>query len=46
MDGLYPEFKGKIPVRIYDSTQLNAFAMPNGSIYINIGMLARRPTWA
>ena len=41
MDGLYPEFKGKIPVRIYDSTQLNAFAMPNGSIYINIGMLAR-----
>ncbi len=41
MDSLYPEFKGKIPVRIYDSTQLNAFAMPNGSIYINIGMLAR-----
>jgi beta-barrel assembly-enhancing protease len=41
MDGLYPEFKGKIPVRIYDSTQLNAFALPNGSVYINIGMLAR-----
>jgi predicted Zn-dependent protease len=41
MDGLYPEFRGKIPVRIYDSTQLNAFALPNGSIYINIGMLAR-----
>ena len=41
MDTLYPEFKGKIPVRIYDSTQLNAFALPNGSIYINIGMLAR-----
>jgi len=41
MDRLYPEFKGKITVRILDSTQLNAFAMPNGSVYINIGMLAR-----
>jgi predicted Zn-dependent protease len=41
MDSLYPEFRGKIRVHIYDSTQLNAFAMPNGSIYINIGMLAR-----
>lgn len=41
LDSLYPEFRGKIRVRIYDSTQLNAFAMPNGSIYINIGMLAR-----
>ena len=41
MDRLYPEFKGKITVHIYDSTQLNAFALPNGSIYINMGMLAR-----
>jgi len=41
MDRLYPEFKGKIHVYIYDSTQLNAFALPNGSIYFNIGMLAR-----
>lgn len=41
MDRLYPEFKGKIHVRIYDSTQLNAFALSNGSIYINLGMLAR-----
>jgi len=41
MDRLYPEFKGKIRVHIYDSTQLNAFALPNGSVYINIGMLAR-----
>jgi beta-barrel assembly-enhancing protease len=41
MDRLYPEFKGKIVVRIHDSTQLNAFAMPNGSVYMNIGMLAR-----
>lgn len=41
MDRLYPEFKGKIHVRVYDSTQLNAFALPNGSIYFNIGLLAR-----
>ncbi len=41
MDRLYPEFAGKIKVRLMDSTQLNAFAMPNGSIYVNIGMLAR-----
>src|SRR5918999_5014891 len=41
MDRLYPEFKGKINVRLYDSTQLNAFALPNGSVYFNIGLLAR-----
>lgn len=41
MDRLYPEFKGKIRVRIYGSTQLNAFAVANGSIYFNIGLLAR-----
>lgn len=41
MDRLYPEFKGKIHVNIYDSTELNAFALPNGSIYFNLGLLAR-----
>src|SRR5258705_2046487 len=41
MDRLYPEFKGKIRVHLYDSTQLNAFALPNGSVYFNIGLLAR-----
>lgn len=41
MDRLYPEFKGKIHVHLYNSTQLNAFALPNGSIYFNIGLLAR-----
>lgn len=41
MDRLYPEFKGKIHVRIYDSTELNAFALPNGSVYFNLGLLAR-----
>lgn len=41
MDRLYPEFQGKIRVRLHDSTQLNAFALSNGSIYFNIGLLAR-----
>lgn len=41
VDRLYPEFKGTIKVRIYDSTSLNAFALPNGSIYFNVGLLAR-----
>ena len=41
MDRLYPEFEGKIRVRIYDSSQLNAFAVANGSVYFNIGLLAR-----
>lgn len=38
---LYPEFKGAITVRLYDSTALNAFTLPNGSIYFNIGLLSR-----
>jgi predicted Zn-dependent protease len=41
MDKLYPEFGGKVRIRAIDSNQLNAFALPNGSIYINIGLLAR-----
>jgi len=41
MDRLYPEFRGKIKVRLFDSTDLNAFAMFNGSVYVNLGMLAR-----
>ncbi len=41
MDRLYPEFKGRINVRLFDSTDLNAFAMFNGSVYVNIGLLAR-----
>lgn len=41
MDRLFPEFKGKITVHIHESTHLNAFAMANGSIYVNIGLLAR-----
>jgi predicted Zn-dependent protease len=41
MDKMYPEFKGSIRVFAANSADLNAFALPNGSIYINIGLLAR-----
>ncbi len=41
MDRLFPEFKGHIRVAIVKSAQLNAFALPNGRIYINEGLLAR-----
>ena len=34
---IYPDIR----VRIVDSPSLNAFALPNGSIYINTGMLTR-----
>jgi len=38
---LYPELKDSIHIRLIDSPDLNAFALPNGSIYLNIGLLAR-----
>lgn len=41
MDRLFPEFKGYIKVSIVRSPQLNAFALPNGRIYVNQGLLAR-----
>ena len=41
MQKLYPEYAGAINVRVVDSPSLNAFALPNGSIYINTGLLAR-----
>ena len=41
MDRLFPEFKGTIRVKVIDSPILNAFALPNGSIYFNVGLLAR-----
>lgn len=40
-DKLYPEFAGRIRVRIVRSADFNAFALPNGSIYINTGLLAK-----
>ncbi len=41
MDRLFPEFKGTLKVHIARSSGLNAFALPNGSIYLNLGLLAR-----
>jgi predicted Zn-dependent protease len=41
MDRLYPEFKGGLTVRLLNAQQLNAFTLPNGSIYVNAGLVAR-----
>jgi len=41
MDTLYPEFEGRIKVKILNDPHLNAFALPNGSIYIHLGLLSR-----
>lgn len=41
MQKLYPEYGDAIRVRVVSSPSLNAFALPNGSIYINTGMLVR-----
>jgi beta-barrel assembly-enhancing protease len=40
MERLYPEFKGNMRVNILKAPVLNAFAMPNGSIYLNLGLIA------
>lgn len=41
MDRLYPEFDGRLKVRLLSAQHLNAFALPNGSIYVNAGLVAR-----
>ncbi|MFQ6332610.1 M48 family metallopeptidase [Methylophilus sp. 3sh_L] len=41
MDKLYPEFAGKIKVHVVNSPVLNAFAIPNGNIYMHTGLLSR-----
>ena len=41
LDRLYPEFRGRVRVALLKAPELNAFALPNGSIYVNIGLLAR-----
>jgi beta-barrel assembly-enhancing protease len=40
-DRLYREFKGHIKLRILKAPVLNAFALPNGDIYVSEGLLAR-----
>lgn len=41
IDKLFPDFEGKMRIRAIKDPNLNAFAMANGSLYINTGMLAR-----
>lgn len=41
MDKLYPEFAGHIKVHVVNSPVLNAFAIPNGHIYMHTGLLSR-----
>jgi len=40
-DRLYPEFKGRIRVTVLKSPHLNAFAIPDGNVYVNLGLIAR-----
>ena len=41
VDRLYPEQQGKLQVHAFNATSFNAFAMPNGQLYIHIGTLLR-----
>ena len=40
MDRLYPEYQDKLEVHILKAPVLNAFVLPNGSVYINTGLIA------
>ena len=41
MDRLYPEFQGQFKLHVINAQQINAFALPNGSVYIDTGLIAR-----
>jgi predicted Zn-dependent protease len=41
MDRVFPDFTGHIPVTLLKAPHLNAFAVPDGHVYVNIGLLAR-----
>lgn len=41
MDRLYPEFGGRFRVRLANDSGLNAFALPQGAVFVNMGLLAR-----
>lgn len=41
MDRLFPEFGGGIRVQVIQATQLNAFAIPDGNVYVNLGLMSR-----
>lgn len=38
---IYPKYKRQIKIKLLNDPKLNAFALANGSIYFNIGLLAR-----
>jgi len=40
-DRLYPELKGHVRIKMLKSPILNAFALPNGSVYVNQGLVSR-----
>lgn len=41
LERLFPENAGEFTVYLHKNSSANAFVLPNGSMYINIGMLAR-----
>lgn len=41
LDRLFPEFLGAVRVQTVRDPVMNAFALPNGSLYINLGLIAR-----
>lgn len=41
LDRLYPEFRDRLTVRLLNAPHINAFALPNGSLYVNAGLVAR-----
>jgi predicted Zn-dependent protease len=40
MDKLYPDYIDVFQVKIFFSTDINASVLPNGSVYVNLGLLA------
>ncbi len=46
VDRLYPEFRGRMRVTLLKSPHLNAFAIPDGNLYVNVGLIARFQTEA
>lgn len=41
VDSLYPELRGILRVSAVRDPRLNAFALPNGSLYVHIGLIGR-----
>lgn len=41
LDRLFPEFRGVLRMRTLSNPVMNAFALPNGSLYVNLGLIAR-----